>query len=32
MDEFWSSGPEEWTSLKIWGSDAEVPIDHALRD
>ena len=31
-DEFWSGKSEKWTSLKIWSSDTEVPIDHALRD
>ena len=28
-DEFWSSAPEPWTSVKIW-SGQDVPADHAL--
>lgn len=31
-DEFWSGKPEKWTSLKIWGGDTTVDVDHALRD
>jgi len=29
-DEFWSSAPEPWTSVKIW-SGQNVPSDHAME-
>ena len=31
-DIFWSSKPEEWTSVKMWSGNPEIRKDHALRD